>query len=126
VPPASRNGISSWTELKDTVDILQLDGLDKVMIKPGIVGLAAVFFLSIPRHGDQRSHANVAVASYPACDFISVHARQADVKQNKLGSLFLRSDKSSWTVVSSPHLMAQECQKLGHAFGRVNIVIDDE
>ncbi len=55
-----------------------------MMIKASFFGLPEVFRLTIPAEGDQQDLPGLGQFAQTPCDFISIHDRQANIKNNDL------------------------------------------
>ncbi len=87
-----------------------IDGLDQVVIDPGIAGTPAVFLLTVARDGDDHEVLHAGLAAEPLRNLITVESRQSDVEQHDVGMVFDGRLDGPVTVMGDPGLVPEKLQ----------------
>ena len=99
----------------------QIHGLDEVMIEARLSRLAAVFLLAPAGQGNDDNAAEFGLQADLPDDFITVHARHANIEQDDGRTVRVQSCERCWTVVGDMHLHSQTTEEQAEAIGGVAI-----
>ena len=102
------------------------DGLDQVVVEPGVPRACQVLLLAVSREGDQHGPGPSEPLAELAGHLVTVHAREADVQQDHVEAVNRGRLDGRGTVVGDGYLVAPEPENLGEALRRVLTIVHDE
>ena len=106
--------------------LIVIDRLDQVMIKPSLLCPPSIFLLAIAGNGNDDRVSTVQVLPQFRSHFVTVQARQADVQEDVVRPLPARKGKGGRAVVRGSDIVPKHFEQLGQGPCRVTVVIDNK
>jgi hypothetical protein len=107
------------------MQLLGLNGFEKVMLKAGLQATAAVLFLAVPGNADKHSPLQLRQGSQTAKGFIAVEVWHGEVKEGR--HEWLRrcngSVQGTLSPISHHRPVAPEIQQQGEGIRRIRVII---
>src|SRR5262249_702405 len=85
ITPHYRESIAVSPRAQELQHLIIVHWFSEVTIKPSLLGLATILFLSPSSQGDYRNVLAPGLFAYVPADIVTVELRQANVQQNDVG-----------------------------------------